>query len=57
MLFQHFNSFPFVESRIIHDNHTVLRQIGKQQLLCPCVKYQSIDTAIKQSHRKQLFVI
>ena len=57
VLFHHFNSFPFVESSIVHDNDTVFRQVWNQHLLRPFVKYQSIDTAIEQSYRKQLFAI
>ncbi|MCF7521954.1 hypothetical protein L4G92_07840 [Neisseria sp. ZJ106] len=42
-----------MKRRIIHDHHTVIRKLRYQQLFYPSIKYPAVDTAVKQTDRKQ----
>lgn len=50
---KHLHNRPLMESCIVHDHHTVLRQVWDQYLLCPFVKHLPVDAAIEQTDGKQ----
>ena len=50
---EHLYDRPLMESRIVHDHHTVFRQVGNQYLFRPPVKYLPVNAAIEQPYGKQ----
>ncbi len=56
LLYQHFDILTFVKSRIVHDNHTISRELRKSYLFYPAVKDIAVDATIIQSNSKQRVV-